>query len=53
MTLHNSWKAYLLSPTAANESGDRNIPGFTGAMNFEGSADEKMTAFNEPNGVLT
>jgi len=52
MTLHNSWKSYLLSLTAANESGDRNIPGFTGAMDFESSADEKMTALNEPNGVL-
>jgi hypothetical protein len=52
MTLHNSWKSFLLSLTAANESGDRNIPGFTGAMNFESSADEKMTALNEPNGVL-
>ena len=52
MIFHNSWTAYFLSITAVNESGDRNIPGFTGAMDFESSADEKMTALNEPNGFI-
>ena len=52
MNLHASWKSYFLSLTASNESGDRNIPGFTGTMNFESSVNVKMTTLNEPNGVL-
>ena len=52
MTLRNSLKDHFFSLTAANESGDRNIPGFTGAMNVESSADKKMTALNKSNGFL-
>ena len=52
MIFHNSWKDHFLLLTAVNESGDQNIPGFTGVMNFKSSAEEKMTALNEPNGFL-
>ena len=44
MILHNFWKDHFLSLTTANKLDDRNIPGFTGGMNFESSAKEKMTA---------
>ena len=52
MIFHNSWKDHFLLLTAASESGNQNIPGFTGAMNFESSAKEKMTTLNKPNSFL-
>ena len=52
MILHNSWKDHFLSLTTVNKLGDPNIPSFTGAMNFESTAEERMTALNKPNGFL-
>jgi hypothetical protein len=35
-----------------NESGDRNIAGFNGAMDFKASQDKKMTTLNQSHGFL-
>jgi hypothetical protein len=41
MPLQNNWKAHFRSLTTVNESGDRNIAGFTSALDFEASQDKK------------
>jgi hypothetical protein len=52
MQLQNTWKAHFRSLTTVNESGDRNIAGFNGAMDFEASQDKKMTTLNQSHGFL-
>jgi hypothetical protein len=52
MTSHASWKAFFYSITTVNESGDRNVTGFTGAMDFEASLEVKMTMLDQPYGFL-
>ena len=52
MILHVSWTALFNSPTSVNGSGNRNIAGFTGAMDFEANLDIKMTRLNQPLGFL-
>ncbi len=52
MHLHASWKALFASITAVNEAGDRNVAGFTGAMDLEVSLGEKMTKLVQPFGLL-
>ena len=53
MLLQNTWKAHFRSLTTVNESGDRNIAGFNGAMDFEASQDKKkMTTLNQSHGFL-
>ena len=39
MHLQNNWRAHFRSLTTVNESGDRNIAGFNGAVDFEASQD--------------
>jgi len=50
MPLQNNWKAHFRSLTTVNESGDRNIAGFNGAVGFEASQDKKMTTLHQSNG---
>ena len=38
--------------TTVNKSGNRNIPGFTGTMDFETNSNEKMTQLNQPFNVI-
>jgi hypothetical protein len=52
MTSHASWKAFFYLITTVNESGDQNITGFTGAMDFEASLEVKMTMLDQPYGFL-
>jgi hypothetical protein len=52
MQLQNNWKAHFRSLTTVNESGDRNIAGFTGAMDFKASQDTKMTTLNQSHAFL-
>jgi hypothetical protein len=52
MTFHASWNALFNSLATANESGNRNVAGFTGAMDFEVSLDAKMMSLNQPYGLL-
>jgi hypothetical protein len=52
MTFHASWKALFDSITTVSESGNRNVAGFTGAMDFEASLDVKMTRLDQPYGLL-
>jgi hypothetical protein len=52
MHLHDSWKALFASFTAVNEAGDRNVAGFTGAMDLEASLGKKMTKLVQPFGLL-
>jgi hypothetical protein len=52
MHLHASWKALFASITAVNKAGDRNVDGFTGAMDLEASLGEKMTKLVQPFGLL-
>ena len=44
MIFHTSWKALFNSLATVNESGNqnRNIVGFTGAMDFEANPNVKM-----------
>jgi hypothetical protein len=46
MLLHTSWTALFNSLTTVNGSGNRNIAGFTGAMDFQTNSNEKMTQLN-------
>ena len=41
MPFHASWTALFNSLTNVNKSGNRNIAGFTGAMDFEANSNEK------------
>jgi hypothetical protein len=52
MTFHASWKAFFDSITTVNKSGNQNIAGFTGAMDFEASLDVKMMRLDQPYGLL-
>jgi len=52
MHLHTSWTALFNSLTTVNESGNRNIAGFTGAMDFEANSNGKMTQLNQPFNVI-
>ncbi len=52
MHLHASWKALFASITTVNEAGDRNVAGFTGAMELKASLGEKMTKLVQPFGLL-
>jgi hypothetical protein len=52
MTSHASWKALFYSITTVNESGDRNVTGFTSAIDFEASLEVKMTRLDQPYGFL-
>jgi hypothetical protein len=52
MTFHASWKALFDSITTVNKYGDRNVAGFTGAMDFEASLDVRMTRLDQPYSLL-
>jgi hypothetical protein len=52
LTSHASWKVLFYSITTVNESGNRNVTGFTGAMDFEASLKVKMRMFDQPYGFL-
>ncbi len=52
MHLHASWKALFASITTVNEAGDRNVAGFTGAMELKASLGKKMTKLVQPFGLL-
>ena len=41
MPFHASWAALFNLLTTVNESGNRNIAGFTGAMDFEANSNKK------------
>jgi len=41
MLLHTSWTALFNSFTTVNESGNRNIAGFIGAMDYEMNSNKK------------
>ncbi len=47
MTLHASWSTLFNSFTMVNKSGNQNIAGFTGAMDFEANTDVKMAQLNQ------
>jgi hypothetical protein len=47
MTLHASWNALFNSLTMVNESGNQNIAGFTGAMDFNANPKLKMARLNQ------
>jgi hypothetical protein len=44
MPLHPSWTALFNSLTMVNNSGNQNIAGFTGAMDFEANSNKKNDA---------
>jgi hypothetical protein len=52
MILHASWKALFTALNAVNESGNRNIAGFTGAMDAEANLEVQMTRLTQPLGLL-
>jgi hypothetical protein len=52
MQLHASWKALFALITTVNEAGDRNVAGFTGAMDLKASLNIKMTKLVQPFGLL-
>ncbi len=52
MPLHTSWTALFNSLTRVNKSGNRNIPGFTGAMDFEANSNGRMTQLNQSFNVI-
>jgi hypothetical protein len=52
MILHASWKALFTALNAVNEFGNRNIAGFTGAMDAEANLDVQMTRLTHPLGLL-
>ncbi len=47
MTLHASWNALFKLLTTVNKSGNQNIAGFTGAMDFKANPDVKMPQLNQ------
>jgi hypothetical protein len=47
MTLHASWNSLFNSLTMVNESGNQNIAGFTGAMDFNANPELKMAQLNQ------
>ncbi len=48
LTSHASWKVLFYSIATVNESGDRNVTGFNGAMDFEASLKVKMRMLDQP-----
>jgi hypothetical protein len=52
MQLHASWKGLFALITTVNEAGNRNVAGFTGAMDIEVSLYVKMTKLVQPLGLL-
>ncbi len=48
MILQASWTAFFNLLFAVNKSGNRNLPGFTGGMDFEANLNVKMTRLNQP-----
>ncbi len=52
MTFQASWKALFNLLTTVNKSSNRNIAGFTGAMDFEAKLDIKMMQLNKPYSFL-
>ena len=53
MILQASWTGALFnSLTSVNESGNRNIAGFSGVMDFEANLNIKITRLNQPLGFL-
>ena len=52
MILHASWKALFTALNAVNESGNRNIAGFTNAMDARANLEVKMTRLSQPFGLL-
>jgi hypothetical protein len=52
MTFHASWKALFDLITTVNKSGNQNVAGFTGAMDFEASLEVKMMRLDQPYGLL-
>jgi hypothetical protein len=52
MTSHASRKVLFYSITTVNKSGDRNVTGFTGAMDFKASLEVKMRMLDQPYGFL-
>jgi hypothetical protein len=47
-----SWKALFNLLTMVNKSGNRNISGYTGTMDFEANSDIKMAQLYQANGFL-
>ena len=47
MALHASWNPFFNLLTMVKKSRNRNIAGFTGAMDFEANPDVKMTRLNQ------
>ncbi len=47
MTLHTSWNALFNLLTTVNKSGNQNIAGFTGAMDFNANPKSKMARLNQ------
>jgi hypothetical protein len=52
MPLHTSCTALFNSLTTVNESGNQNIAGVTGTMDFEANANGKMTQLNQPFNII-
>jgi hypothetical protein len=52
MIHHASWKALFTALNAVNESGNRNIAGFTNAMDAGANLEVKMTRLSQPFGLL-
>ena len=52
MTLHASWKALFTALNAVNKSGNRNIAGFTDAMDAGANLEVKMMWLSQPLGLL-
>jgi hypothetical protein len=52
MQLRASWKALFALITTVNKAGDRNVAGFTGAMDLEASLEVKMMKLVQPFGLL-
>jgi len=52
MLLHTSWTALFNSLTLVNESGNRNIAGFTGGMDFATNSNEKIAQLNQSFNVI-
>jgi hypothetical protein len=52
MHLHTSWKALFALITMVNKAGNRNVAGFTGAMELKASLGNKMTKLVQPFGLL-
>jgi hypothetical protein len=52
MILYASWKTLFTALNAVNESGNRNIAGFTSAMDAEVNLEVQMTRLTQPLGLL-